>query len=309
MGSAYRNAGLFMTLSVLWGTAFVAIKAGLADLPPVLFASLRYDLAGLFLLVYAAVATDQLLPRSRADWAEVAVGAVLLIAAYNGLLFIGQQGVTSAVAAILIATAPVLTTGFSRALLPQEGLAPLGVLGIALGFAGVGLVAVPGESLTVDSLAAPGLIVLAAVSVALGSVLLERVDSEMPVESAIAWSFLAGAGLLHLTSVVTPTESLGEATASPDAIVALLYLAVFASVIGYVIYFRLLDRLGPVEINLVSYAVPVSAAAAGWVVRDEPIDAPAVAGFLVILTGFVLIKRRALADRIALVRQYQQTEA
>lgn len=296
---AYRAAGLFVVLSVLWGTAFVAIKAGLSELPPVLFAALRYDLAGLLLIGYAAAATDRLIPDTRADWIAVGVGAVLLIAAYNGLLFVGQQGVTSAVGAILVATAPILTTGFSRLLLPGDGLTPVGLVGLVSGFAGVGLIAVPGESLGVDAVLAPGLIFLAAVSVALGSVLLERTEETLPIESTVAWSFLAGAVLLHIAAVALPTESIGDATVSREALLALAYLAVFASVVGYVIYFRLLDRLGAVDINLVSYAVPVSAAVAGWIVLGETIDGLTVAGFLLIVTGFVLIKREALADRVA----------
>lgn len=295
----YRAAGLFAVLSVLWGTAFVAIKAGLADLPPVLFAGLRYDIAGLLLLGYAVVTTDQLFPRSRADYLAIGAGAALLIGAYNGLLFVGQQGVTSAVAAIVVATTPILTTGFSRLLLPDEGLAPLGALGLAFGFVGVGLVALPGESVAVDTLAAPGAIFLAAVAVALGSVLLERTEETLPIESTVAWSFLGGAALLHVAAVALPTESVADATVSRDALLALVYLAVFASVIGYVIYFRLLERLGAVEINLVSYAVPVSAAVAGWIVLGEKIDGLTVAGFVLVLIGFVLIKRETLADRVA----------
>ncbi|PSP16741.1 EamA family transporter [Halobacteriales archaeon QH_10_67_13] len=296
---AYRAAGLFVVLSMLWGTAFVAIKAGLSELPPVLFAALRYDLAGLLLIGYAAATTNRLIPDIRADWIAIGVGAVLLIAAYNALLFVGQQGVTSAVGAILVATAPILTTGFSRLLLPGEGLTPVGLVGLASGFAGVGLIAVPGESLGVDAVLAPGLIFLAAVSVALGSVLLERTEEALPIESTVAWSFLAGAVLLHLAAVALPTESIGDATVSREALLALAYLAVFASVVGYVIYFRLLDRLGAVDISLVSYAVPVSAAVAGWTVLGEKIDGLAVAGFLLILAGFVLIKRKALANRVA----------
>lgn len=66
--AAYRNAGLFALLSLLWGTAFVAISAGLASLPPVLFAGFRYDLASVLMLAYAALATERWRPRSRHDW-------------------------------------------------------------------------------------------------------------------------------------------------------------------------------------------------------------------------------------------------
>jgi len=300
----YRDGGLFLVLSALWGTSFVAIKAGLEYMPPVLFASLRYDIAGAVLLVYAAVATDRWLPRSRADRVVVLVGAVLVIAAYNSLLFVGQQGVTSGVAAILVATSPILTTAFSGLLLPDSRLTPVGVLGIALGFVGVVLVAVPDPgAAAVADLVAPGLVFLAAVAVALGSVTIERVDSEIGTEGAVAWSFVLGAALMHVTSVVLPTESAGDLSVTAEAAVALVYLAVFASVVGYLIYFRLLDRLGAVDINLVSYVAPVVAALVGWAVLGETLTGVTVAGFGVIALGFALLKRRALADRSRQLRR------
>ncbi len=298
--SSSRDVGLFVLLSFLWGTAFVAISAGLEHLPPVLFASLRYDVAGVLLLIYAAVGTNQWLPRSRADWIAVTVGALLVIAAYNALLFIGQQGVTSGVAAILIATSPILTTGFSRLLIPGHRLSFVGGFGLLFGFVGVVLVAVPDPStVAVDDLFAPGFVFFAAVSVALGSVLLQRVEEDIDIEGEVAWSFIFGAIGMHILSGLLPTESVGDATLSVDALVAVVYLSVFASVIGYVIYFRLLARVGAVEINLVSYAAPVFAAVFGWFLLGETLEPLAVVGFGVIATGFVLLKREEIADRSA----------
>ena len=67
---------------------------------------------------------------------------------------------------------------------------------------------------------------------------------------------------------------------------------------GFLVYFDLLDRLGPIEINLVSYVAPAFAALAGFLVLGEVIDLPTVGGFLVILVGFVLIKRRAIQEEL-----------
>jgi drug/metabolite transporter (DMT)-like permease len=87
--STYRNGGLFCLLALLWGTAFVAIKAGLAYVPPVLFAAVRYDVAAAIMLVYAAAVTDNWRPRTRADWIAVGINGLLVIGAYNALLFVG----------------------------------------------------------------------------------------------------------------------------------------------------------------------------------------------------------------------------
>lgn len=296
-------------LSFLWGTSFMAIKAGLEFIPPVLFAAFRYDLAGVIMLGYAASATEYWRPRSRADWSTVLISAVLIIALYNAFLFVGQQGVTSGVAAILIAMNPILATGFSRAFLPSERLGPLESVGLLLGFLGVGLVARPNPSnLLVSDLIAPGFVLLAAVCVALGSVLVQRVDSEIATEGMVAWSTALGAILLHVVSVGLPSESLAQVEPTTEAILTVVYLAVLASAVGYFIYFDLLDRLGAIEINLVSYAVPVFAALSGWVVLNETLDALAVVGFVTIFGGFVLLKRTQLRDELESVRLKLRSE-
>lgn len=298
--STTRDAGLFLLLSLLWGTSFMAIKLGLSFLPPVLFAAMRYDVAGVLLLGYVATTPGEWRPQSQADWLTVFIGATLIIALYNALLFIGQQGVTSGVAAILIGMNPILATGFSRLLLPTERLGGIETLGLLLGFLGVGLVARPASTgWLVADLLAPGLVLLAAVCVALGSVLVQRVDSDLGTEGMVAWSTAIGALLLHAMSVGLPSESIADVTVTPAAVAAVIYLAVFASAVGYVVYFDLLDRLGAIEINLVSYTVPVFAALSGWLVLDESLDTAAVAGFAVIVAGFVLLKQATIRERIS----------
>lgn len=300
---AYRNGGLFLVLSVLWGVSFMAIKVGLEFMPPVLFAAVRYDVAGALMVAYAAGATDYWRPRSRADYAAVAVGSVLVIALYNAFLFVGEQGVSSGVAAILIAVNPILATGFSRLLLPDERLSVVGLVGLVLGFLGVGLVARPDAlAFPPADLLFPGFVVLAATSVALGSVLVQRLDGDISSEGMVAWSNALGALVLHAISVGLPTESVGQIEVTTEALVAVAYLAVFASAVGYLIYFRLLDRLGAIEINLVSYAVPPFAALSGWLVLGETLSPLTIAGFLVISAGFALVKREPLGRELATLR-------
>ncbi len=141
----FRNATLFVALAVAWGSAFTAIKAGLDYFPPVLFAAFRYDLAGLLMLGYAVYATDRWRPRSRPEWTLVGVGGLFMIAAYHALLFVGELGVSSAVAAIVVSLSPVLTTAFARVFLPEERLTVVGVVGLLVGFVGVVVLSNPGR--------------------------------------------------------------------------------------------------------------------------------------------------------------------
>ncbi len=303
----FRNAFLFVALAAAWGSAFTAIKAGLEFFPPVLFAAFRYDLAGLLILGYAVYATDRWRPRTREEWLLVGIGGSLMIAAYHSFLFVGEQGTTSAAAAIVVSLSPILTTGFARAFLPAERLTLVGTIGLLVGFVGVGVLSNPdpGNLLNTRTVSL-FLVFVAAAAFALGSVLTQRVDGELPIETMEAWSMLVGAVLMHGASLAL-AESVGAVQWTAEAVLALGYLVVVASAAGFLIYFDLLDRLGPIEINLVSYAAPVAAALTGLVFLGETPTVHTVAGFVLILLGFVLLKRQALRNEFARIRMYSRS--
>ena len=298
--SRTRNLGLFLVLAAVWGSAFMAINAGLAYFPPVLFAAFRFDIAGVVMLAYAAYAVEDPIPRGRDEWTTVAVGATLIIAAYHVFLFIGESdpAVTSAVAAVIVSLSPVLTTVFARAFLPSERLTAVGVVGLVVGLVGAVVLAAPDpNNLAAGGTVAKLLVLLAAASFALGSVLTRAADDDLPIETMEAWSMLVGALVTHLVSFALG-ESVADVTWSTEAVLALGYLAIVASGLGFLIYFDLLDRLGPIEINLVSYVAPAFAAVAGWLFLREAITPNTVAGFLIICVGFALVKRAALGDAL-----------
>jgi len=300
LSPTYRNLLLFVLLSAVWGSAFMAINLGLEFFPPVTFAAIRYDVAGVIMLGYAVWAADDPVPRTWGEWGLAGIGAVFLIAGYHSFLFVGQTdpAVTSAIAAIIVSFSPILTTGFARVLLPSEQLTVLGIVGLLLGLAGVVVLAEPDPSNVLGAGTLPKLLVLAAaISFAFGSVLTQRVDSTLEIETMEGWAMLLGGLLMHGIGL-----GLGESPVSiewtTEAILALGYLSVVASALGFLIYFDLLSRLGAVEINLVSYVAPVFAAIAGWLVLSEGLSVTTVVGFLLIFSGFVIIKRRAIRDEL-----------
>lgn len=299
--SRYRTLSLFLLLAAVWGSAFVAINAGLAYFPPVTFAALRFDVAGVIMLAYAAYAVDDPIPRGRREWSDVAIGATLIIAGYHAFLFYGESSpaVTSAIAAVIVGLSPLLTTVFARAFLPSERLTLVGVAGLLIGLVGAIVLASPDPAnLTGDGTTAKFLVLLAATSFALGSVLTRALDSGMNIETMEAWSMLVGAVLTHGVALVLG-ESMGAIVWTSESLLALGYLAVVASGLGFLIYFDLLDRVGPIEINLVSYVAPVFAALVGWLLLDEGLTLTTVAGFALICTGFALVKRSAIREELA----------
>ncbi|WP_255149859.1 DMT family transporter [Halorarius halobius] len=287
--STLRALVPFALLAVLWGFSFPAISVGLDALPPVLFASFRYDIAAVLLLAAAATGSGWV-PNTRGDYEAVIGGGVFLIAG-NAFLFIGQQTVASGVAAILQGLVPIVTTLWTLVLL-DEHVSAVGAVGILLGFLGVGLVVRPTPAnLLAGDIAGRLLILLQVVSVSLGGVVVQRADASLGSTSRAGWSMLVGAAILHAVSL-----GLDEPTTLEYPLVsvaAVLYLGVFATAVAFFLFFRLLDEYGALETSLVGYVVPIVATVAGVVLLDESITPLTVVGFGVVFLGFLLLKRDA----------------
>lgn len=116
---------------------------------------------------------------------------------------------------------------------------------------------------------------------------------------------LGGALVMHVTSLALGESFVPAEWTHPRALGAVAYLALVASALGFLLYFRLLERLGAVEINMVSYVAPIVAAVVGWLLLGQVVDVPTVVGFGCILVGFVLVKRRALREEFGHVRRYR----
>ncbi|WP_178917454.1 DMT family transporter [Natronomonas gomsonensis] len=292
-----RSLGLFVALAGLWGLSFPAIRAGLSSLPPLLFAAARYDVGGVLLLAFLVVRGIEWRPRTREDGLAILVAGAFLIAG-NSLLFVGQQSIPSGIASILYGLVPILTTGFAAAFLPEEPIGIRRIAGVVVGLLGVGIIARPDpENLLTAELVGVAFVVAAAGSVALGSVLLRSRRPTLGTAGMTAWAMIVGGLMLHGGSLAIG-ERAADATPSLVAVAAVVYLGVFASAIAYVIYFTLLARFGPLEINLVSYVVPVFATAGGIVLLDETVSLPMVGGFALITGGFVVLKARTIAEEL-----------
>lgn len=296
-----RSLGLFLLIVVLFGGAFPAIEVGLEFVPPLLLAAARYALSAVLLLGYAAVTGGDWRPRTAADWTAVAAGGVLFVGG-TGLTFVGMQFTTSGIAAILFSLVPVLTVLVGWLLLPAERPSRRSIAGVLVGFLGVALVVSPGAS-AVDGAVLLGnvLVLLAAVSVVLGTVLVRRAHPPMPTVALTGWAMLLGAAV-QLAFSAALGESLASVRLLPTALLALAYLSVLAGGVGFVVYFELLDRFGALEVNLVTYLNPIVAVFVGWAFLGEPLVASALVGLLVVFAGFVLLTERELAAELARYR-------
>lgn len=306
--------GAFLLLGTLWGSSFVAIDIGLSYFPPLQFAALRYLIAGIVILGYAWYSTPRWLPRTRNEWLISGVAGGFLIGGHHGFLYLGQEHVSGAVAAVVVSLGPVLTALFAVVVLGDR-LTSLDVAGFALGFFGVFLVAQPGVAeqsslpftariaaldpgalLTGDAIGVMTVLIGSA-CFALGAVLMRPIETDLPTRTIQAWAMLIGSALLFAAGIVRG-ESLATIQWTPVAGLSLMYLGTITGAGAFLIYFELLDRLGPTQINLIGYLEPVSATVISCLVLGQIIDPLTGLGFVTIVAGFVCVQRRSVVSLV-----------
>ncbi|WP_226007661.1 DMT family transporter [Natrinema salinisoli] len=293
-----RIAVFFALSSLLFGGTFVAAKAGLAYFPPLLFVAFRFDVAAVVMLAYVGLTSSrsELLPRTRGDVGAILATGVLAIGLTNALLFVGQQYVTSAVASIIYSLNPIMTPVFAAAILSDERLSPRGAAGMGLGLLGVGLVVSPDPANLLGGAVGKGILFVGAVAAALGAVLIRRADSDLSSTVRVAWGLPFAAALSHLLSW-SGGESMAAISWTTEAVLALVYVSIFAGVVAYIAYFGLIDAAGAIHANLIFYVVPVVSTLGGWALLGETIDALAIAGFLTIFAGFAVLGSESIDVR------------
>lgn len=284
---ARRGFILLVVLGLIWGSAYPLIRFGIgAGASPIAFAAARYALTA---VAIAAIAAGTRLPRPSGR--TLALSALLglpIVGVYGLFLYVGEQTTSGGLASILIGATPILTTLFALPVLPGERLHRLGYVGLAVGFVGVFVLVSPppGVSLA-SSVWGPIEVLGAAVSFALGSVLLrvQRPEGEtlwgVSVQFAVATGFLA-----LLLPVFEPQAAL---PLSGGVLISLAYLVALPSVAGYTLYFYLHHHLGPGRTNVVAYVNPAAALLIGTLVLAEPFVWWELVGFGLIAAGLALL--------------------
>ena len=285
-----RTGALFLVSAVLFGGTFVAAKAGLAHLPPLFFVAVRFDIGAVVLAAFAAtrLSRAELRPRTLGDVVGIVATGVIVIGLTNALLFVGQQYVTSGVAAVVFSLNPILTPVFAAFLLSEGGLSARGYAGMALGLFGVALVADPDPSALLGGGLGVPLLFAAAATSALGAVLIRRADATLSSTARTVWGVPLAALLSHALSLGAG-ESVSGLSVPPVALAALLYVGVFSGAIAYLAYFALIDETDATRANLLFYFVPVVSAVGGWALLGETLSARSLVGFGVIFVGFLLV--------------------
>jgi drug/metabolite transporter (DMT)-like permease len=279
---------VWLLLCGIWGSTWLFIKLGLEDLPPFTFAGVRFLIASAIL--FAIVAGRRLtLPVKRADWMLLAVTGVLSFSLNYGLLFWGEQYISSGLAALLQATIPVFGLVIAHFYLPGEQMTTAKVFGVVMGVTGVGVIF--SNQLSVAgprALAGCAALVIGSACAAYANVLVKARGANLnPAILAGGQMFV---GLIPLMLIGIPLEG------NPFhfhwtrmAVIALFYLAIVGSVTAFLCYYWLVQHMDVTKTMLIALVTPVIAVSLGVLVLNEDLNWRTFAGGAMIISGIGLI--------------------
>jgi drug/metabolite transporter (DMT)-like permease len=282
------------TVYVVWGSTYLGIKVALEGFPPMLLGAFRFLLAGAVLYAWTGRG-GRGGPPPRVQWAAAALAGTLMLVGGNGAVTWAEQRIDSGVAALLVASVPLWMAVLAR-FWQGERLRRMAIAGLLLGFVGVGLLVRPsGDGVSLW----PSLVVLAgALAWAVGSIYVRRAPLPVNALRGTAMQMLAGGVVFAIIGLATGEGArldLGAVTARSAG--ALLYLAVFGSILAFSAYTWLLRNAKPSVVSTYAYVNPFVAVLLGALLLAEPVTGGMALAGVLILGGVALIVTPASAFR------------
>ena len=271
---------LFAIVSLLWGIPYLLIKVAVDDgISPEFLAWIRCVIGALVLLPFAWKAGA--LKGLAARWKPLVAFALIEIVLPWPLIGAGEQRVSSSLAAILVASVPLVVALIALRYDHEERPTASRLAGMLVGFGGVVVL------LGLDVGGRPGellgalFILVAAVAYAVGPMIVKlKLSDTHPLGPVTVALVLAALFLTPAALLAPPTE-----TPSTDALLSVLALGVACSAAAFVAFFALIGEAGPSRATIITYVNPIVAVALGVALLDESLGAGAVAGLLLILAG------------------------
>lgn len=289
--ATWKTLLAFSIIYFVWGSTFLAIRVGVHDVPPFMLAAMRFVIAGLVLYAWM-MARGERSPSAR-EWISACVLAILIFVIDYGLLFWSEQRVPSGIAAVMMATIPAFMALSEIILLRTQKLTLRLSVALVIGIFGVGVLVSRSLNLggaPIDKAGAVALIV-ASISWSVAAALSRKLPLPASKAMSAGVQMLAGGILLALASA-----ALGEfrnfhpGNVSRGAWLALAYLIVAGSIVGFTAYVWLLHHESPTKVGTYAYVNPIVAVIVGYFLGGEALGLRTVVGTAFILISVVVIR-------------------
>ncbi len=287
---AWKTLLAFAIIYFVWGSTFLAIRVGVREVPPFLFAAMRFLVAGVFLYGWMIVRAER--SPNRRQWVSAFLLALLIFVFDYGLLFWAEQRVPSGVAAVMMATIPVFMALSEIVFLRTQRLTVRLALALLIGIGGVAVLMSRSLNLggaPIDTAGAVALMI-GSVSWSVASVLSRKLPLPSSKVMSSGAQMLAGGVLLTFAAA-----ALGEfrgfhpPVVSRGAWIALLYLIVAGSIVGFTAYVWLIHHESPTKVGTYAYVNPVVAVLLGYLVGGETLGTRTILGTVFVLVSVVVI--------------------
>jgi drug/metabolite transporter (DMT)-like permease len=288
----------FGIIYFVWGSTFLAIRIGVQVVPPLLFAAMRFSIAGIILYGWTFARGER--PPTRREWRSVLVLALLIFLVDYGLLFWAEQRVPSGICAVMLATIPVFMALSEIIFLRTQKLTVRLAVALLIGIAGVAILMSHSLMLggdPVDKLGALGLMV-ASISWSIASVLSRKLPLPPSKMMSSATQMLAGGIMLTVAAALLGEfRNFHPGEVPRGAWLALLYLIVAGSIIGFTAYVWLIHHESPTKVGTYAYVNPVVAVLLGYFLGGEGLGMRAILGTVFVLISVIVITTTAAKKR------------
>ena len=282
------NLLLLLILGTIWGSSYLFIKVAVAEVPVMTLIAGRLLLAAIILWILLW-ALGQSMPRSRSLWGAYAVMGIFSGTLPYALIAWGEQYIPSNLAALLQATMPIFTVILATLLAGDERMTWTRVLGVAVGFVGVGILMIPDlrQGLQANLLGQLA-VVLSSASYAGATIFArKRLRGQPPLASTTGQLTMGALFTLPLSLLIDRPFDLSP---SLPATASWLGLIVLGTITAYVIYYALLERTSATFVSTVTYIIPINGLILGALVLGEPLTMALAGSSVLILLGVLLVQ-------------------
>ncbi len=288
--SRFRRAGTaayaaLAAVCFFWGTTYLAIRIAIETLPPAFVILTRFTLSGSILLVVARMRGAHI-PRGRELWIACGCG-VMILGVGNAAAVYAEQIIPSGLAGLFVTLSPFWLTGM-EAMMGGEALHAPTILGMLIGFGGTALLLLPGAGdFGRSTLIGFAIMQVGVIAWNLASLIQRR----QPIKAhpiVIGAVQQLAAGLLYIpVAVFVPEHAI---VFSQRSVLAMLYLVVFGSIVGYSAFIFAMDRLPVAIVSVYPYIYAVVAMGVGWLFFREPFGLRELRAMLIIFSGVGVVK-------------------
>ena len=280
----------FAIIYFVWGSTFLAIRVGVREVPPLVLAAMRFSVAGLVLFGWV-LACGERSPSAR-EWRSASILGMVIFLFDYGLLFWAEQRVPSGIAAVMLATIPVFMALSEIIFLRTQRLTVRLSLALLIGIGGVGVLMSRALNLggaPIDKLGAVALI-FASISWSIASVLARKLPlRSSKVMSSGAQMLTGGIFLAIVAGALGEFRNFDPWAVSRGAWLALLYLIVAGSIIGFTAYVWLIHHESPTKVGTYAYVNPIVAVLVGYFLGGEALTARTILGTFLVLISVIVI--------------------